>query len=535
MKGIIFLFKYLKKYYFWLLLYTFTSFVLSVFYLIIPLISGSFIDCLLIQPKKETILNVVIILVIVSIVQIIISYISSMVSAKLVTSISYDLEQDIYAHIQECSLRYINKDSAYITQRIISDSNSIISLTVSLGSGFLSNFIILISSCLYFIFNATIIVLVAFIFFLIYFFVIRALKKYIQNIKVEIKERNAKYYKSAQDQISNLLIIKAYNICGYYHQKLYSAYKELFKSKIRETRINYLYLSSNVIIKLVIQITLFIYCGLKIIAEKMTIGTFTILSSYLGILIDSIKYFINISQQLVESDVAFDRINCYLTIPKEKNGTEYISSIGNICVNNLSFGYGKNDIINQFSAKFEKGNIYQIIGNNGKGKTTLISLLIGLYLYDYEGEILYNSVDVKCLDMNRIREKCISLVLQDGFILEESFDYNLFLNRKYNTLESQLMIDRFGLRDLQNRSQNENTVLKDEMLSGGEIKKINILRALLKEETSLLILDEPTVYLDSKSKMILLEEIEKRKSEKIIILVSHDEIFKNLADSKIFI
>ena len=57
----------------------------------------------------------------------------------------------------------------------------------------------------------------------------------------------------------------------------------------------------------------------------------------------------------------------------------------------------------------------------------------------------------------------------------------------------------------------------------------------MKEETSLLILDEPTVYLDSKSKMILLEEIEKRKSEKIIILVSHDEIFKNLADSKIFI
>lgn len=102
------------------------SFILSLFYIAIPLITGTFIDDILRQPEKESIMEVVFLLRIIVVLQIIILYLSSIMSAKLITSVSYDLEVDIFAHLQECSLKTIKKtDNSYTTQRIISDSNSI--------------------------------------------------------------------------------------------------------------------------------------------------------------------------------------------------------------------------------------------------------------------------------------------------------------------------------------------------------------------------------------------------------------------------
>lgn len=139
------------------------------------------------------------------------------------------------------------------------------------------------------------------------------------------------------------------------------------------------------------------------------------------------------TQQLVESNIAFDRINYYLMMPAEEQGDGFIPSINKICVNDLSFGYEKTKIIKNFSAIFEKGKIYQIMG---------------LYLHDYDGEILYNSVDIKYLNMSKIREKCIGIVLQNGFILEESFDDNIFINKCKNVIELQSIVETFSLDEI---------------------------------------------------------------------------------------
>lgn len=67
-------------------------------------------------------MEVVFLLGIIAVLQIIISYLSSIMSAKLITSVSYDLEVDIIAHLQGCSLKTVKKtDNSYTTQRIISD------------------------------------------------------------------------------------------------------------------------------------------------------------------------------------------------------------------------------------------------------------------------------------------------------------------------------------------------------------------------------------------------------------------------------
>ncbi|GFR34196.1 ATP-binding cassette domain-containing protein [Thermobrachium celere] len=96
-----------------------------------------------------------------------------------------------------------------------------------------------------------------------------------------------------------------------------------------------------------------------------------------------------------ESLISYDRLNEIINIPIERNGEIYINQINEIELRNLNFSYtGDGFIISNFNYIFRKGNIYGIKGTNGIGKSTLIKLMLGLY-QDYEGEIFYNSLDIK--------------------------------------------------------------------------------------------------------------------------------------------
>lgn len=111
------LFKYLKKYLLLIIFFILFSFILSLFYIAIPLITGTFIDDILRQTEKESIMEVVFLLGIIAVLQIIISYLSSIMSAKLITSVSYDLEVDIFVHLQECSLKTVKKRIVLILRK----------------------------------------------------------------------------------------------------------------------------------------------------------------------------------------------------------------------------------------------------------------------------------------------------------------------------------------------------------------------------------------------------------------------------------
>lgn len=79
-----------------------------------------------------------------------------------------------------------------------------------------------------------------------------------------------------------------------------------------------------------------------------------------------------------------------------------------------------------------KGNIYCILGENGSGKTTLIDILIGLFIDEYEGEILYNHINIKDIDMVKQRACNISILEQDPYVLEGSVEDNIYSTEYYN-------------------------------------------------------------------------------------------------------
>lgn len=176
-------------------------------------------------------------------------------------------------------------------------------------------------------------------------------------------------------------------------------------------------------------------------------------------------------------------------------------------IRNLSVKY-EEVILDSISLKLEKG-IYRLVGKTGSGKSTFIKAISGFINYD--GEILLNGNIVE-------KRKGFQIVFQNPF---DSFDPMKTI--KYSLEEIMRLNSNFV--DIESLSEemgiNKKFIHKyPDELSGGELQRLSILRALV-GNPEVLLLDEPTSALDVENKRKIIDIIKKIKA-KIIILVSHD-------------
>lgn len=188
------------------------------------------------------------------------------------------------------------------------------------------------------------------------------------------------------------------------------------------------------------------------------------------------------------------------------------------------------------SSCFVAGKIYSIRGENGAGKSTLINLLLGLYINCYRGEIIYNGIDINKIDLVDLRNKLVGVTEQIPLLLNDTLYNNLLMGSKNFELMN-FLIDYFQLNDFISRLENGiNNVINESTtnISGGEKQKIAIIRQLI-SNPDVMIFDEPTASLDFDSKNKFLKYITKIKANKIIIIITHDDIINDFSDETITI
>jgi len=192
-------------------------------------------------------------------------------------------------------------------------------------------------------------------------------------------------------------------------------------------------------------------------------------------------------------------------------------------IKNLSFSFDNSRIIfNDISARFVKDTA--IIGQNGSGKTTLLYLILGFL--KGKGKILINNVEVNKKNLKEIREK-IGFVFQnpdDQIICPVVFDdisfglRNKGFDREKIEKKIDILLKGFEIEYLRNRFIHK--------LSFGEKRIVSLLSVLILEP-EIIILDEPTLGLDSKYRYLIYKILKSLKIKKII--VSHDfEFLKSL-------
>lgn len=196
-----------------------------------------------------------------------------------------------------------------------------------------------------------------------------------------------------------------------------------------------------------------------------------------------------------------------------------------IVIKNLKFGYYDSEIFKDLTLEIESGEILTILGPNGSGKTTLLKLIQKI-LYPKGGNIIVSGKDIRDYTFKELSKE-ISYVPQ---IHKPNFPFTVFdfvlmgrnpyLENYSVPREKDAKIVERSLKDL------GVTHLKDRLytdLSGGELRLVLIARAIA-QETDVLLLDEPTAFLDFKNKLFVLKKIKelKQKRNLTIVMTLHD-------------
>jgi len=200
---------------------------------------------------------------------------------------------------------------------------------------------------------------------------------------------------------------------------------------------------------------------------------------------------------------------------------------------NISFNYDQKKIFNNLNYQFEIGKIYGIAGQSGSGKSTLLDIIMGLKKPSH-GII---KLDEKVLNFEKDSWfSFFGYVPQNVYLYDETIIENIGFGIEKNLIDikrTNFAIEMASLKNFADSLPNGlNTIVgeKGEKISGGQVQRIGIARALY-NDPKILVLDEITSQLDDKTEQKIIEELKKIKKNKLILFVTHNKkILDNFDD-----
>ena len=270
-----------------------------------------------------------------------------------------------------------------------------------------------------------------------------------------------------------------------------------------------------------------IYGGYLTIKERIEVGDILSFSSYIKNLNRSISNVAQIFGMLQPTVAAAERVFEFLDEKEEikdvKNSVSIENIEGNVEFKNVKFGYTKDKtIINDFSAKIEKGQKIAIVGPTGAGKTTMVKLLMRFYDID-SGSISIDGVDVRNFKRSDLR--CLfGMVLQDTWL----FSGTILDNIKYGKNDADIEEVKDAARSasvhhfIKTLPDNYNMVLNEESdnISAGQKQLLTIARVIL-ADPKILILDEATSSVDTRTEILIQEAMDKLMENRTSFIIAH--------------
>jgi ABC-type bacteriocin/lantibiotic exporter with double-glycine peptidase domain len=201
-----------------------------------------------------------------------------------------------------------------------------------------------------------------------------------------------------------------------------------------------------------------------------------------------------------------------------------IKNFKKITFKNVKFNYEENKNNLSINLKIYNNNFYGLIGESGSGKSTFINLILNL-IEPIKGQVLIDNFKIQ--DCTNSFRKIIGYVPQEVMIIGGTLKNNIALGideKKINLNKINHSIKLSGLEDfVKNIKNNLSFIIKENgrNISMGQRQRIGIARALY-NEPKILILDEPTSSLDSKTSDNFIKMLNKIRKNKLIILASHN-------------
>ncbi|MCC6277977.1 MAG: ATP-binding cassette domain-containing protein [Oligoflexia bacterium] len=357
----------------------------------------------------------------------------------------------------------------------------------------------------------------------------KSLGRSVRKYSHEMQRSNEEFTSVTKETLDGIRIVKAFKL----ESRLLQRFKDvgsrfLFTRRqiiSREEAVGpvFEFLASVVVAGLVL------YMGWEIIKGRATTGDFISFVGVLGMLQNPIKKLQDAHVRLQHTITACQRVFEVLDMPEtvlepEQAGLKPVSwpqPWKKLQFENVSFSYGDRVILDGVNFEVSRGEIVALVGPSGAGKTTLVNLL--LRFFDVTGgAIKADDIDLRCFPLSDLRSQ-FAMVNQDVFLFNESVRDNVSSGQASTdeSIKRALQVAN-ALAVVDGLPHGLDSLVGDRgtKLSGGERQRISIARAVFKN-APILILDEATSSLDSKSEREVQEALDHLVEGRTTFVIAH--------------
>lgn len=484
---------------------------------------------------KTYIIQLIIIALIAIALRAILASIDSVTRAKL----EINFKQDILENILKRNYEKITKfHSGDLMTRIISDVDIIIDILVSLIPNILSMLTKLICAVILLFQISRQFVGILLLGGIVLFVVINLFKPYLKNIHKKVQEANANVRLFFKEVFENILVIKIFQAENPILDKSHELQNKKYRLQMKQRTIS---IASNTGLNTIFQIVYIyalIWSAYNLFMKNITVGGLTsivqLVTQIQAPIIDLSRSVQNVFHMIGSAERIIELENIEKDVIVHNIDSEKLyNNLDSIVMQNVDFTYENKQIFDKLNLTVRKGENIVIYGESGIGKSTLLKLILGI-IQRNAGEIYFNLKDGNRQPINVDTRNMFTYVPQGKLILSGTIRENItFVNPNISDADLEKALEVSCCKSFINQLEKGLDTKIGERGSGlseGQIQRISIARAIA-SKAPILILDEITSSLDSKTEEDVINNI-KNLQNITCIIVTHRNSIAKLCDTE---
>lgn len=348
----------------------------------------------------------------------------------------------------------------------------------------------------------------------------------LRRISSKVQQKVADLNVILHETLSGALIVKAFHMEKREIERYQQENRRFFNEQMRAGRVAIL---SSPLMELLGSFGIaFIvwFGGAQVIAGKSTPGNFFSFMAALLMMYSPIKKLTQVNNDIQHGIAASERIFEFLdaqpSVREADNAVDIPPFSQSIEYRDVCFQYEKQPVLRNINLSVSRGEIVAIVGSSGAGKTTLVSLLPRFYEVS-SGSILIDGLDIRAATLRSLRQQ-IGIVTQETILFNDTVKNNILYGKPEATDSEVIAAAQAALAHdfICQMPQGYETRVGERgvKLSGGQKQRLAIARAILKNP-AILILDEATSSLDSKSEALVQKALENLMKDRTTFIIAH--------------
>lgn len=536
MNALKYLNKYLRKYLLKLLLGLLITIISRVFSLFAPRLIGESLTAVEnylanhqgdLSALKSLLLNNILIIIGATLLSGFFTFLMRQTIINVSRFIEFDLKNEIFLHYQRLTQRFYKNNRTGDLMSRISEDVSKVRMYVGPAIMYSINTVTLFICVITIMFSiAPKLSIYTLIPLPVLSFTIYKLSRVINSRSTVVQEMLSKLSSFAQETFSGISVIKSYGLETTSHKNFDALAEEAKDKNMNLVKVQAWFFPLMILLIGLSNLIVIFIGGQQYISGEIEIGVLAEFIIYINMLTWPVAVVGWVTSVVQQAEASQKRINAFLNEPieiKDGRGVD-VAVRGEITLENVTLVYPETKIkaLDGVSLKVESGKSLGIIGKVGSGKSSILHMINRLYDPD-SGKILLDGHDIIDFKLEKLRGH-MGNVPQNAFLFSESIEDNIRLGRRDATEKQIIEASKKAAihKSIIKFKEGYKTLLGERglTLSGGQIQRVSIARALIKDP-EILLFDDCLSAVDTDTEEKILQNLKEFSQNKTTIIVSH--------------